>query len=334
MKMKKWIALLLAVAMTLPLMACGDSSDLYEVDMDALAEMEELPEGVGPEALEAYQQAQEAGGESAKSAKAGGTGKKSTGSQEAKPASEKETAGEAETSEKAYLALGNDLKEDQLKTVLKLMDLSEEEYEECDIVYVTNDEEHAFLDNYIAPSLIGTRALSSVLVRPAEAGSGIDVTTENISFCTPDMYKNAFQTAGVDDADIIVAGPFEISGTAALIGAVKAYERISGITISDTVVDAAIDELITTGEIADAVGSKEGAAKLMAYIKAKALSEKPTTREELEALVRQALKDLGIELPDEYIDRIVDLLLKLLMAGIDLNQIPDEVLGFYQKYKN
>ncbi|MCR4656551.1 MAG: DUF1002 domain-containing protein [Lachnospiraceae bacterium] len=236
-------------------------------------------------------------------------------------------------SEKAYLALGNDLKEDQLKAVLELMELSEEAYENCDIVYVTNDEEHAFLDHYIDPSLIGTRALSSVLVIPKEAGSGIEVTTENITFCTPDMYRNAFQTAGVEDADIIVAGPFEISGTAALIGAVKAYERISGITISDTIVDAAIDELITTGEIADAVGSKEEAAKLMAYVKAKALSEKPTSREELEALVRQALKDLGIELPDEYVDRIVDLLLKLLMAGIDLNQIPNEVFGFYQKYK-
>ena len=147
-----------------------------------------------------------------------------------------------------------------------------------------------FLDNYIDPSLIGTRALSSVLVLPKEAGSGIDVTTENISFCTPDMYKNAFQTAGVDDADIIVAGPFEISGTAALIGAVKAYERISGITISDTVVDAAIDELITTGEIADAGGSKEDAAKLMAYIKAKALSEKPTTRAAVRSRVPSAMR--------------------------------------------
>ncbi|MBQ7563201.1 MAG: DUF1002 domain-containing protein [Lachnospiraceae bacterium] len=317
MKMKKCIALLLAAAMALPLMACGDSSDLYEVDMKALEELEELPEGVDPEAFEAYKQAQEAGTESSKSAKTGSTGKKS--------------ADEADISEKAYLALGNDLKEDQLKTVLGLMRLSEEEYEECDIVYVTNEEEHAFLDNYLDSSLIGTRALSSVLVRPAEEGSGIEVTTENISFCTPDMYRNAFQTAGVEDADIIVAGPFEISGTAALIGAVKAYEKISGITISDTIVDAAIDELITTGEIADAVGSREEAAKLMAYIKAKALSEKPTSREELEALVRQTLKDLGIELPDEYINRIVDFLLKLLMAGIDLNQIPDEILEFYQR---
>ena len=107
MKMKKCIALLLAAAMALPLMACGDSSDLYEVDMKALEELEELPEGVDPEAFEAYKQAQEAGTESSKSAKTGSTGKKS--------------ADEADISEKAYLALGNDLKEDQLKTVLGLM---------------------------------------------------------------------------------------------------------------------------------------------------------------------------------------------------------------------
>ena len=71
----------------------------------------------------------------------------------------------------------------------------------------------------------------------------------------------------------------------------------------------------------------------MAYIKAKALSEKPTSREALEALVRQALKDLGMELPDEYIEMIVELLLKLLKAGISLDAIPDEVMGFYRELK-
>ncbi|MCR4656552.1 MAG: hypothetical protein K5770_10040 [Lachnospiraceae bacterium] len=58
MKIKKCIVLILVAAMTLPLMACGDFSELYEVDLEALEEMEELPEGVDPEAIEAYKQAQ------------------------------------------------------------------------------------------------------------------------------------------------------------------------------------------------------------------------------------------------------------------------------------
>lgn len=42
------------------------------------------------------------------------------------------------------------------------------------------------------------------------------------------MYKNALTTAGITDADIIVAGPKPISGTAALVGIFEAYEAMTG----------------------------------------------------------------------------------------------------------
>ena len=69
-------------------------------------------------------------------------------------------------------------------------------------------------------SVIGSRALSSVLVEGKKDGNGIRVTTKNITYCTPGMYENALATAGIKDADIVVAGPFKISGTAALVGAI------------------------------------------------------------------------------------------------------------------
>ncbi|MCR4654992.1 MAG: DUF1002 domain-containing protein [Lachnospiraceae bacterium] len=220
-----------------------------------------------------------------------------------------------------YVALGKDLDDEQLAIVLDLLGITREELDGMDVAYVTNEEEHAFLDSYIDAWLIGKNALSSVLVKPREKGHGVEVETKNIIYCSPDMYKNAFMTAGVRDADITVAGPFELSGTAALIGAVKAYEKMSGKTISDKVVDAAMDELITTGNIAEAVGSKNKAVELISYIKAKVLAEKPGTREEVEALVRQALEELGISLRDKYIQRIVDLILKIAMSGIDLDAL-------------
>ena len=45
------------------------------------------------------------------------------------------------------------------------------------------------------------------------------------------------------DAKIIVAGPFPISGTAALVGTLKAYEEMTGKKLDDKVTDAAMDEL-------------------------------------------------------------------------------------------
>lgn len=40
-----------------------------------------------------------------------------------------------------------------------------------DVVYVTNAEEHQFLDAYIASSRIGSRALSSVVIVKREKGA-------------------------------------------------------------------------------------------------------------------------------------------------------------------
>ncbi len=42
------------------------------------------------------------------------------------------------------------------------------------------------------------------------------------------MYISALATAGITDARIIVASPFEVSGTAALTGVYKAYEDMTG----------------------------------------------------------------------------------------------------------
>ena len=46
------------------------------------------------------------------------------------------------------------------------------------------------------------------------------------------MYENALTTAGVTDATVTVAGPFNITGTAALVGAMNAYE-VQGLYFSD-----------------------------------------------------------------------------------------------------
>ena len=58
--------------------------------------------------------------------------------------------------------------------------------------------------------------------------AGITVETHNIDWVTGDMYRGALLTAGIYDANIIVAAPFDVSGTAALLGIYKAYEDITG----------------------------------------------------------------------------------------------------------
>ncbi len=241
---------------------------------------------------------------------------------------------------KPYLALGQDLSQDQLAVVLSAMGLAGTDLSGYNIVYVTNAEEHQYLDQYISPSVIGTKSLSSVLVKPAESGHGINVTTYNINYCTTGMYKNALLTAGVENADIIVAGPTSISGTAALIGALKAYADMKDEKLDEKALDTSLNELVTTGQIEEALNgaSKEDVEAMIAFIKAEIAGKNLNSREEIDAAVRKAIKDYNEmedanwSLSEDEINQIVDLMVKIKALGIDYNTLLDQASDIYAKF--
>lgn len=235
---------------------------------------------------------------------------------------------------KGYLALGSDLTQDQMNTVLSLLGVSIADLGSYKIVYTTNSDEHTYLDKYLDPALIGKRSLSSVLVTPMEAGHGVVVSTQNINYCTTNMYRNALITAGVQDADIKVAAPTQISGTAALIGAIKAYQDMSGKTVSETELDTALNELVTTGEISDAVGDNKEAEELISYVKAQIAANDLDTPEEIEAAIRKGMKDLNVTLTEDEIKKTVDLMVKIKAMGIDFSVLADQAEDIYAKYKD
>lgn len=233
---------------------------------------------------------------------------------------------------KPYLALGQDLSQEQLATVLSLMGLAGQDLSTYNIVYITNAMEHQYLDQYVDPAVIGTRALSSVLVRQAPEGYGVQVKTQNINYCTVGMYRNALLTAGVKNADIMVVGPTSISGTAALIGALKAYEDMSGNKVTEDAIDTALNELVTTGEISEALGDSEQVSELIAFIKAELAGKDLNTEEEIDEAVREAAKKYGANLTEEEIKKIVDLMLKIKELGLDYGTLLEQAEDLYSKF--
>lgn len=234
---------------------------------------------------------------------------------------------------KGYLALGQDLSATQKATVLALLGVTAEDLANYDIVLITNEEEHLYLDKYINPALIGTHSLSSVLVVPAQEGHGVVVTTENINYCTTNMYRNALITAGVTDADIKVVAPSPISGTAALIGALKAYEKMSGKTVTTQALDTSLNELVTTGEIKEAVGNDAQAEEFISYIKTVIATNNLETEEEIDAAIRKAMVDLNVSLTEEDIAQIKSLMIKIKAMGIDYSVLVEQADDIYAKYK-
>ena len=233
--------------------------------------------------------------------------------------------------DKPYLALGADLTAQEQETVLELLGLSDINVDEYDIITVSNADEHEYLDEYLDASVIGTRALSSVLVTGKEEGNGIQVTTKNISYCTEGMYRNALLTAGVEDADIVVAGPFSISGTAALVGAIKAYEIMTGEEVSEENLDAANNELVLTGKIVEEIGDAEKAEELIALVKQAVAENNLTNKEEIIEVIEQACEELEIQLSEENQQQIAELMDKIGDLDLDVEKLKDQAKELYDK---
>lgn len=228
------------------------------------------------------------------------------------------------------LALGADLSASQRETVLTEMGISEEEAASYQTIYITNDMEHQYLDESLGASVVGTHSLSSVLLIPQESGAGLSVETHNINYCTIAMYRNALLTAGVADAKVVVAAPSPISGTAALIGAVKAYETYSGETVDSSAFEVATSELILTGELMDELDSEQ-ISDLIAYLKQQIAERGLDDPEKLSDLVRQASAEMDLSLTDEQVSQIVDLLLKMSKLDIDANELVSQAKELYNK---
>ena len=242
----------------------------------------------------------------------------------------------ADAAEAPVLALGADLTEDQKAIVFSEMGITAEQAASYQTIYITNDMEHQYLDEALGASVVGTRSLSSVLLIPQESGSGLSVETHNISYCTISMYRNALLTAGVADAKVIVAAPSSISGTAALIGAVKAYEAYSGEPVTDEALKVATDELVLTGDLMDELNNldPDQVSDMIAYLKQEIAERGLDDPEELENLVRQVAAEMEISLTDQQVSNIVDLLLKLGNLDIDANQLISQAKELYSRLES
>lgn len=234
---------------------------------------------------------------------------------------------------KPFIAFGANLTVSQKDTVLSQMGISRDELADYETIEVTNKEEHEYLDEYMDKSVIGTKALSSVKIEEADFGSGISVETHNISFCTEEMYTNALATAGISDADVVVAAPFEISGTAALVGAMKAYGTMTGDVIDSDSADAATNELVVTGELGESLG-KDKAAQMVALLKNKVVGGNLSSEEDILDAIDEAADELDIQLTDEQRRELESLMEKIKGLDLDIDKLKDQAQGIYDKLKD
>lgn len=241
---------------------------------------------------------------------------------------------EIKKNDKPYLALGQDLTAEQRATVLSLMGIDAGKLSDYDVVYVNNSEEHQYLNSYVDKSKIGSKSLSSVVIVERKDGNGINISTNNITYCTVGMYKNALATAGIQDADIIVAAPFPISGTAALVGVFKAYKEMTGDEIDEENIDAALHELVVTGKLEAAGSDSDEVENMIAYVKQAVVEHDLSDESEIREAITEGCEKFGITLTDEEMGEITKLMKKISELDLDLDGLLNAAQSIYDKISN
>ena len=224
--------------------------------------------------------------------------------------------------------IGADLNDEQISSVYSVFGISRGEVIE---LTVTNAEERQYLEGYVDEAIIGTKSISCVYIELLPEESGMDVTTSNISWCTSEMYISALATAGITDAKIIVASPFEVSGTAALSGVYKAYEDMTGKKLDDIAKLVSTQELTITGELANEIGSMDSSS-IVNDLKLMLDQTKLMSDEEIRAVITEVADRYNVRLTETQINQLITLCRSLEVLDPDaLKSRVEEVQGTLQK---
>lgn len=182
--------------------------------------------------------------------------------------------------------------------------------------------------------------ISSVLVQRSGNNSGVNVdivTPENITRITEEQYMNAAITAGVEDANIMVAAIRPVTGESALTGVYKAFD-VNGEDLEQDRMVVAQEELETTNEIANDL-SEEDSARLnqaMAEIKRDLAELKEqvdglATREDIERIINEALErhDLDQVITEVQINQLIVLFENYQQtSAIDSDKVLEQLNNF------
>lgn len=208
-----------------------------------------------------------------------------------------------------------------------------EEEPEIDEITISGQD----LVKYIKNSNASSRMYSSAKITRQEEGKGIIisiVTPDHITQVTAEMYATAMITAGINDAIVEVAAPKPVTGHSALVGIYKAYEAKTGETLDIERTDVANEELSVATDLAESAGvSEEQVADLLTQIKQQIAEKNPATKEEVEAIVKEQLEKLNINLSENDLKALVDLMNRISKLDIDFSKLSDQLTELSSSFK-
>ena len=214
------------------------------------------------------------------------------------------------------VTLGENLSEEQRNAMYEYFGTSADKVR---TIIVAHADEVKYMEGIATAEQIGATTNSCAYVEPTDSG-GIKVKTANLNYVTSNMIASTLTTAGMENGNVIAACPFEVSGTGALTGIIMAYETASGERLDAGKKEAAMEELIATGNLSDALGS-EAATEVMNEVKTEIIDKGLTDSGEIGEAVNKIADNHDVTLTEEQRQQIISVMEKISQYDYDLDAI-------------
>ncbi len=212
------------------------------------------------------------------------------------------------------IVLGTDLSEPQRAALLQRFGA----IEGTDKILTISGPETSDAMQSVIPVAPGYLAVSSTALTCASPGSGLRVATENIQKVTAGMYAGALLTAGIGDAELIVAAPADApaEGMTALAGLFKSFQEgaCGRGEVDPARRNLAYSWLATTAGLGDALEDQNAATRLVLSAHQALITGGKGNPAAVEPALDGAIATTGIALPPEQRPALLDLLLRIALA--------------------
>ena len=215
------------------------------------------------------------------------------------------------------VSVGADLTEAQKDKMFDYFGVNETEVA---VIEVNNDEERQYLEGVATEKQIGYRTYSCAYIEETKEGNGINVKVANLNWVTSHMIKSTLATAGIYDCNVVAAAPFEVSGTGALTGIMKAFEIVTGTELEEEKKEIATEEIVITGNLAEQIGNDEAIA-IITEVKDTIIAENVINADEIGQVIIDSSKHYNVTLTDEQVEMITNTMVKIAEQDYDYERL-------------
>ena len=216
--------------------------------------------------------------------------------------------------------------------MLKYFNAKEGTYQ---LITVNNKEEREALKGIASEAEIGNKTISCSYVQPTKEGSGINVKTVNLTWVTASMISNTLVTAGINDANVIAAAPFQVSGTGALTGILKGFEDSTGEKLDSEKKELANKELVTTGNLSnDPNIGKDKAAAVVNDVKTQVIKDKAETPSTVNNIINNVTNNYNINLTPQQEKELSDLMVDIGKQGYNYDEMKNTLNNIGNNIQN